>query len=195
MFKFIKSSNKIDNWYNHPNPEIAFWGRSNVGKSSLINRLTNNHKIARVSKKPGRTQMINFFENSQKNVFVDLPGYGYAQLSQSKINEITKMIEEYLTNRTNLFKIYLLIDSRLGITKNDENTILYLQRINLPFVLIYTKYDKLNQRERNILNNKIKNDLVTFNIKKYFIISSENGFGIENLKNEISNEFGVQDEK
>ncbi|UWV84654.1 hypothetical protein NW066_03340 [Mycoplasmopsis felis] len=105
------------------------------------------------------------------------------------------MIEEYLTNRTNLFKIYLLIDSRLGITKNDENTILYLQRINLLFVLIYTKYDKLNQRERNILNNKIKNDLVTFNIKKYFIISSENGFGIENLKNEISNEFGVQDEK
>ncbi|MBN4083491.1 YihA family ribosome biogenesis GTP-binding protein [Mycoplasma sp. CSL10137] len=189
MFRFIKSSNKIDNWYKHNNNEIAFWGRSNVGKSSLINSIVDNKKLARVSKTPGRTQMLNFFENEFGAVFVDLPGYGYAKLSKEKIDQMMKMIEEFLIKRENLVKLYLLIDSRHSITKNDENVIEFLNKINLEYTLVFTKADKLRQKDKNTLIKSIKTNRDKFKFNKYFIVSSETKAGINELVLDINQAF------
>ncbi|TQC54788.1 ribosome biogenesis GTP-binding protein YihA/YsxC [Mycoplasmopsis cynos] len=181
MFKFVKSATNPSNWYEHNNYEIAFWGRSNVGKSSLINLIVQNKKMARVSKTPGRTQLINFFENEYGAVFVDLPGYGYARVSIAQAKNMMLMVEKYLETRQNLKNVYLLIDSRHGITKNDQKIIEYLLKINLSFILIYTKIDKLNQREKSKLLKGINESQKIYGKFKYFIISSETGFGINEL--------------
>ncbi|QKT05260.1 ribosome biogenesis GTP-binding protein YihA/YsxC [Mycoplasma sp. OR1901] len=189
MFKFVKSSNKPENWYEHNNNEIAFWGRSNVGKSSLINSIVDNKKLARVSKTPGRTQMLNFFENEFGAVFVDLPGYGYARLSKEKIDQMMKMIEEFLIERKNLIKIYLLIDSRHSITKNDENVIEFLNRIGLRYTLVFTKADKLKQKDKSSLLKSIKLNRDKFKFDNYFIVSSEAKTGIDQLISDINQTF------
>ncbi|TDV24166.1 GTP-binding protein [Mycoplasmopsis mustelae] len=187
MFKFIKSSTQKSDWYQHNNYEIAFWGRSNVGKSSLINALVGNKKMARVSKTPGRTQLLNFFENENKAVFVDLPGYGYARLSKTKIQTMMHMVEEYLINRENLKAVYLLIDSRHGISANDKNVIEFLCKINLMFIPVYTKADKLNQKEKNQLLKRIKAERQQFQFDNYYIVSAETHFGVNELAESVSN--------
>ncbi|MGZ9755414.1 ribosome biogenesis GTP-binding protein YihA/YsxC [Mycoplasma sp. 394] len=181
MFKFIKSATNKSNWYEHSNYEIAFWGRSNVGKSSLINALVNNKKLARVSKTPGRTQLLNFFENNKGAVFVDLPGYGYAKVSKTQQMQMMQMIEDYLINRKNLRCVYLLIDSRHSMTQNDKNVVEFLYSINLPFIPVYTKADKLNQKGKSKLLKNIKSEMQQYNFNKYYIVSSENNYGIDNL--------------
>lgn len=189
MFKFVKSATNESNWYQHPNYEIAFWGRSNVGKSSLINAIVSNRKMSRVSKTPGRTQLLNFFENENGAVFVDLPGYGYARVSIEQSKKMMLMVENYLETRKNLKHIYLLIDSRHGITKNDDVVINYLKNINLPFTLIYTKADKLKQKDKSKLLKDIKASQLTYGSFKYFIVSSETGFRINELMNDINENF------
>lgn len=181
MFKFIKSATNKNNWYNHNNYEIAFWGRSNVGKSSLINAIVSNKKLARVSKTPGRTQLINFFENDSGAVLVDLPGYGYAKVSQEQAKSMMLMVEDYLENRKNLKLLYLLIDSRHGITKNDAIVLDYLTTIKLPFVLVYTKCDKLRQKDKQTLLKSIKQAYETYGKFKYFIVSAQNNTQINEL--------------
>ncbi|WP_027121245.1 ribosome biogenesis GTP-binding protein YihA/YsxC [Mycoplasma leonicaptivi] len=186
MFKFIKSSTNIENWYQHSNNEIAFWGRSNVGKSSLINAIVGNKKLARVSKTPGRTQLINFFENNHGAVLVDLPGYGYAKISIEQSKKMLVMIEEYLVKRKNLKHLYLLLDSRHGVTKTDVGILDFLYKIKLPFTPVYTKCDKLNQKEKNILLKSIKKAQEEYGFNKYFIVSSQTFFGIDQLINNIN---------
>ncbi|VEU76415.1 ribosome biogenesis GTP-binding protein YihA/YsxC [Mycoplasmopsis columboralis] len=194
MFKFVKSSSNRSNWYDHSNNEVAFWGRSNVGKSSLINALTNNSKLARVSKTPGRTQLINFFENEFNAVFVDLPGYGYAKLSQTQKQQMMLMIEEYLTQRPNLVNLFLLIDARHGLTKIDMQIIQFLALNKITFSVVYTKIDKLKQSEKSKLIKNNQQWSKECNFSNTYFVSSETKFGIADLSNFITQILGENDE-
>ena len=170
-------------------PEYAFIGRSNVGKSSLINALCNNNNLAKISGKPGKTQLINHFIIDNSWYLVDLPGIGYAKVSKSKRIEFKRMIENYLINRRNLMCLFMLIDSRHKIQKIDEDFMRWLAIEEIPFVIVFTKKDKLNQ---NALNQNIKQYkqhlLNTWNkLPDIFITSAEKKEGLEEIKKFISN--------
>ena len=144
---FVGSFKKTDQCPEEVLPEFAFIGRSNVGKSSLINMLCEKKGLAKVSQTPGKTQSINFFKVENKGNIVDLPGYGYAKVSKSDREEWEKMIRYYLQNRTQLTCLFVLIDSRVTPQKNDIDFIAKLGAWNVPFALVFTKADKLNQLE------------------------------------------------
>ena len=127
-------------------PEIAFIGRSNVGKSSLINLLTGQKGLAKVSATPGKTKLINFFLINDKWHLVDLPGYGYARVSQRDRREFSKAIAGYLEHRPNLRGVFVLIDSRLSPQPIDLEFLHWLARRTVPFALIFTKADKLKPK-------------------------------------------------
>jgi GTP-binding protein len=127
-------------------PEYAFIGRSNVGKSSLINMLCNNDKLAKTSGTPGKTQLINHFNIDNKWYIVDLPGYGFARVSLASRKKWEKMIEDYLRKRENLVTVFILIDSRHSPQKNDLEFVNRLGEWQIPFCLVFTKADKENQR-------------------------------------------------
>lgn len=139
--KFIISSPKLDLCPNFNMPEIALLGRSNVGKSSFINGITNNSKLAKTSNKPGKTRLINMFEFDEKYIVADLPGYGYANVTKAMQDEWQKNLEEYLLNRKEL-KLYIqFIDSRHEIQKNDLQMQDWLAYHNLPSIVVATKID------------------------------------------------------
>jgi GTP-binding protein len=127
-------------------PEYAFIGRSNVGKSSLINMICNNDKLAKTSGTPGKTQLINHFNIDNKWYIVDLPGYGFAKVSLASRKKWEKMIEDYLRKRENLVTVFILIDSRHSPQKNDLEFVNRLGEWQIPFCLVFTKADKENQR-------------------------------------------------
>ena len=128
-------------------PEYAFIGRSNVGKSSLINMLVGNKTLAKTGAKPGKTQLINHFEINHSWYLVDLPGYGYARISKTSREKWSKMIEEYLLYRENLMNVFLLIDSRIPPQAIDLDFINFLGLNGIPFTIVFTKIDKGKQRE------------------------------------------------
>ncbi len=125
--------------------EYAFIGRSNVGKSSLINALVNKKNLAKTSGKPGKTQLINHFLINKEWYLVDLPGFGYAKISKSKRAQFHDMISEYLLNRTNLMCLFVLIDSRHSPQKIDQEFMQWLAENSIPFVMVFTKADKLGK--------------------------------------------------
>jgi GTP-binding protein len=127
-------------------PEYAFIGRSNVGKSSLINMLVGNDKLAKTSGTPGKTQLINHFSINDEWYIVDLPGYGFAKVSISQRKKWEKMIEDYLRKRENLANVFVLIDSRHSPQKIDLDFVNSLGKWQVPFCLVFTKADKENQR-------------------------------------------------
>ena len=133
-------------------PEYAFIGRSNVGKSSLINMLVGNDKLAKTSATPGKTQLINHFNINDEWYIVDLPGYGFAKVSQSERRRWEQMIENYLRKRENLVTVFVLIDSRHSPQKIDLEFLDRLRKWDVPFCLVFTKSDKENQRtvSRNV---------------------------------------------
>ena len=124
-------------------PEYAFIGRSNVGKSSLINMLTNNKKLAKTSATPGKTLLINHFMINNEWYLVDLPGYGYAKRSKKEINKLEQMIQGYILQREQLVNVFVLIDIRLEPQKIDLEFIQWLGESSIPFALVFTKADKL----------------------------------------------------
>lgn len=142
--QFIKSSVLLQQCPPPDKPEFAFIGRSNVGKSSLINMLTRKKELAKTSSKPGKTQHINHFEIDGQWYLVDLPGYGWSKVSKEKKIAWGKMIEDYLINRENLACLFVLIDSRLEPQVIDYEFILWLGENSIPFVLAFTKTDKLS---------------------------------------------------
>ncbi len=180
MWKFIKSSSNKDNWLNHNNKEICFIGRSNVGKSSLINALANNNKLAKTSKMPGRTQLINYFQNENGLIIVDLPGYGYANVSIRIQEEMFGMIDQYFKENKPEF-VFLLIDSRHGITEKDNQIIRHLINLKHNLVFILTKTDKAKQSE---IAKNIQNDY--FSIYPFFKSSINNSKLIHDIKQFIN---------
>lgn len=148
---YLISSPSVDKCPKPDRPEYAFIGRSNVGKSSLINMLCKKKEVAKISASPGKTQMINHFDviSSDKKQWylVDLPGYGFAKVAQAQRKSWKKMIEEYLKQRENLVTIFALIDSRIAPQKNDLDFMNMLGQWQIPFALAFTKADKISQKE------------------------------------------------
>lgn len=128
-------------------PEFAFAGRSNVGKSSLINAVTGCPKLARASNTPGRTQEVNFFEQKDRFFIVDLPGYGFAKAPEDKVQVWTRLIHDYLRGRQQLRRVFLLIDIRHGIKSVDENIMKMLDKAAVSYQIVLTKADKVSQSE------------------------------------------------
>ena len=169
-------------------PEFAFIGRSNVGKSSLINLLTGNKKLAKISSTPGKTQLINHFVLNDEWYLVDLPGYGYAKASKSARSTWEKFIADYLTKRKTLMNIFVLLDSRLEPQKIDMEFINWCGEKQLPFVMVFTKIDKLSSSalQKNLLKFK-KEMLKTWEeLPPIYTTSSVSGFGNEPILNYIS---------
>jgi GTP-binding protein len=164
-------------------PEIAFLGRSNVGKSSLLNALVG-EKAAKVSQTPGRTRAINFFQlfeegkSKRKFIFADLPGYGYAKISKSISAEWPKFIEPYLAERPTLALCICLVDSNIPAQKGDEMLIDWLRSVGRDFAVVATKADRLsgNERVRNL--NALKRDL---GVDSLLAVSSKTGYGLKEL--------------
>jgi GTP-binding protein len=140
--KYVISSPTFDKCPEPTKPEYAFIGRSNVGKSSLINMLVNQKNLAKTSGTPGKTQLINHFIINEKWYIVDLPGYGYAKRSQTDRNRWEQMIEHYFKKRENLVNVFVLIDARHAPQKNDLEFVNQLGRWEVPFTLVFTKADK-----------------------------------------------------
>jgi GTP-binding protein len=149
--EYVISSPSVDKCPSPDRPEYAFLGRSNVGKSSLINMITNKKELAKISSSPGKTQLINHFEitsNDKKNWYlVDLPGYGFAKVSQAQRKNWKKMIADYIRKRENLVTLFLLVDSRHSPQENDLKFVNQLGEWRIPFALVFTKTDKINQKE------------------------------------------------
>ena len=146
--RFVVSSSDVDQCPKASSAEYAFIGRSNVGKSSLINALTNNKKLAKTSGTPGKTKLINHFVINESWFLVDLPGYGYANVSKKERNEIKKLIHGYFEKRTQLVNTFVLIDSRHEPQKIDVDFINMLGEKQHPFSIVFTKIDKLSEKQR-----------------------------------------------
>lgn len=145
--RFIKSSSAIEQCPLPQKTEFAFIGRSNVGKSSLINMLTGRKSLAKISSKPGKTQLINHFEIDSSWYLVDLPGYGWSKVSKQKKADWGVMIEEYLLKRENLACLFVLIDSRLEPQNIDYEFITWLGKQGIPFAMVFTKTDKQSKNK------------------------------------------------
>lgn len=165
--------------------EIAFVGRSNVGKSSLINTLTNRRKLVKVSGTPGKTRLINFFTINNKLYFVDLPGYGYAKVSKSEKATWGKMIEQYLINRPELKKVALLVDCRHKPTGDDVMMHDWIKHYGYEIIVIATKKDKLTKNELQKSSKVIKETLKLGKEDKILFFSSLKKEGKEELLEEI----------
>lgn len=140
--EFVKSFDTVSKMQDNKIPEFAFIGRSNVGKSSLINMLCGNKELAKTSSVPGKTKLINQFEINDNLYFADLPGYGYAKVSKKERSKFEKLIEDYILYRKNLFCLFILIDSRIIPQKSDIAFINNCGENNIPICLVFTKTDK-----------------------------------------------------
>lgn len=161
-------------------PQIAFVGRSNVGKSSLINTLLNRKKIARVSQTPGKTRTINFYEINKQFYFVDLPGYGYAKLSKQEKSNWASIMEEYFVYARDLKHVFVLVDSRHEPKPDDIQMVEYINHYNIPLSIIATKSDKLSRSNQIKSINEISKTLKV-NKNNIFMISSLKKTGQEEI--------------
>ncbi|MFD1553765.1 YihA family ribosome biogenesis GTP-binding protein [Putridiphycobacter roseus] len=179
--EFIISNSDISRCPAPTLPEYAFIGRSNVGKSSLINMLTNNKKLAKISSKPGKTQLINHFLINKTWYLVDLPGYGFAKIAKSQREKWERFVKEYVLTRENLLNLFVLIDSRIPPQKIDLEFMEMLGENGVPFSMIFTKMDKLSSsKSKKMLLDYQKEMLKTWEeIPPYFMSSSISGEGKE----------------
>ena len=182
---FIISNTDVNKCPEPNKPEYAFIGRSNVGKSSLINLLVNKKNLAKTSGKPGKTQVINHFLINENWYIVDLPGYGYASVSKQKRTDFAQIIKQYLTKRKNLMSVFVLIDSRLNPQKIDIDFMAWLGELRIPFVICFTKQDKLSKSESEINLMNYKKEMLKYweYLPQFFKTSSSKNRG----KNEILN--------
>lgn len=164
-------------------PEVAFVGRSNVGKSSLINMLTGSGALAKVSGTPGKTQLINHFLINNSWYLVDLPGYGYARTSKSTRAGFSKMIQNYVIRRETLYCLFLLLDCRHAPQKNDMDFLYWAGSNNVPLALIFTKSDKLSARalQENMTLYESHLKEMWEDLPPRFVTSSVNGYGREEI--------------
>ncbi len=177
-------------------PEIAFAGRSNVGKSTLINKLFNRKGLARVSAVPGKTATINFYQ-CDTVTFVDLPGYGYAKTAKSELHRWRDLINGYLQAERDLRAVLLLIDMRHPPTKDDLQMVDFLMDTEMPFAIVLTKADKLNRTERTKRLAALPNEIPQFDEMNVTVFSSMTGEGVPELRaliEEITVDTPEQDE-
>lgn len=160
-------------------PEIALAGRSNVGKSSFINRLINRKALARTSSKPGKTQTLNFYLVNQQFYFVDVPGYGYAKVSKKEREKWGKMIEEYLTTRDTLRLVIMLVDFRHEPSKEDLQMKEFLEYYQIPYRIVLTKVDKISRSKWNKHLSMIRKAFNKPPEQLFLLFSSETGEGKE----------------
>ncbi|GAB4141219.1 MAG: ribosome biogenesis GTP-binding protein YihA/YsxC [Bacteroidia bacterium] len=177
--KFLISSARLSQCPSDHLPEYAFIGRSNVGKSSLINMLCQQSALAKVSAKPGKTQLINHFLINNNWYLVDLPGYGYAKVSKSKREEFDKMISSYILGRKNLQCVFVLVDIRIKPQELDINFMENLAESGVPFVIVFTKSDKLSSNARKAQVEAYKSTMLEEweEFPAYFVTSSETKSG------------------
>ena len=185
--EFVMSNSDVAKCPKNKLPEYAFIGRSNVGKSSLINMLTNRKSLAKTSGKPGKTQLINHFIINKNWFLVDLPGYGYARVSKSSKKVFQKFITAYFSKRTQLVSAFVLIDCRHEPQKIDLEFMQWLGENQIPFSIIFTKADKLNKTKLpKSIEAYIKEMLEYWEeMPNYFITSSSSGLGKEEMLNYI----------
>ncbi len=157
--EFIKSASKKDEFIVDDLSQVAIVGRSNVGKSSLINLLTNNSKMAKTSSMPGRTRLVNYFNVNKQFYLVDLPGYGFAKASKNLTSAWDSVMNDYFTDNEKLKLVLVLIDSRMLPTDLDMQMMDYLAENEIPAIIIMTKTDKLNRSEINLNKDKISKTL------------------------------------
>ena len=176
---FVISNTDIEKCPKERIPEYAFIGRSNVGKSSLINMLTGRKSLAKTSGKPGKTQLINHFKINDNWFLVDLPGYGYAKVSKKNRSIFAKFIYEYLEKRENLICTFVLVDSRHEPQKIDMLFMEWLGQNQIPFVIVFTKMDKLSSSQLNKNITKYKTEMLKTweDIPQTFRSSAESGLG------------------
>jgi len=169
--------------------EYAFIGRSNVGKSSLINAMVNHKHLAKTSGRPGKTQLINHFIINKEWYLVDLPGFGYAKISKSMRAEFHDMISEYLLNRSNLMCLFVLIDSRHKPQSIDQEFMQWLAEKGIPFVMVFTKTDKLGKvaLAKNIGTYKVEMQKTWEELPQIFITSAEKKTGMQEIADFIEN--------
>lgn len=161
--------------------EIAFAGRSNVGKSSLLNKLFNRKSLARVSSVPGKTITINFYDVDGYK-FVDLPGYGYAKLSKSERDRFGELMEGYFQSGRNIKLVVQLVDMRHKPSQDDFGMIEFMKQMNIPFIVICTKADKLKVKEFKKREQEIKEELSMVDSDLIIPFSSQNGLGLDKIK-------------
>lgn len=161
--------------------EIAFAGRSNVGKSSLLNKLFNRKSLARVSSVPGKTITINFYDVDGYK-FVDLPGYGYAKLSKSERDRFGELMEGYFQSGRNIKLVVQLVDMRHKPSQDDFGMIDFMKQMNIPFIVVCTKADKLKVKEFKKREQEIKEELSMVDSDLIIPFSSQNGLGLDKIK-------------
>ena len=185
--EFVVSNSRADMCPQTHLPEYAFIGRSNVGKSSLINMLTKNPKLAMTSSTPGKTLLINHFLINKEWYLVDLPGYGYAQRGKKMMEKIQKLIEYYVLDREQLTCLFVRVDSRLDPQRIDLEFIEWLGENGIPFALIFTKADKQSAGKTKVNVNRYLEKLKEQweELPPYFVSSSENKIGREEILNYI----------
>ncbi len=185
--EFVISNSKPDACPKPDRPEYAFIGRSNVGKSSLINMLTGHNSLAKTSGTPGKTQLINHFMINDEWYLVDLPGYGYAKASKGERKKWEEFIQRYLSNRENLINTFVLIDSRLAPQKIDMEFMAWCGEKNIPFAMVFTKIDKLSSSALGKNMAAYRKEMLKFwdELPPIFTTSAESKFGQEKVLNYI----------
>lgn len=186
--EFVGSFEKESQCPKDKMPEYAFIGRSNVGKSSLINMLMARKELARISSTPGKTQTLNYFQINDRWRIVDLPGYGYARISKTMRRKWKKMINQFLLHRRNLVCVFTLIDSRHELQANDLEFINELGTNQIPFVIVYTKTDKLKALEVDDNIEQIRKGLLEHweSLPQQFVTSANTGEGRDEILDFIS---------
>lgn len=191
--KFIASATRPGNYPPPGLPEIAFAGRSNVGKSSLINTLLKRKKLVKTGSTPGRTQLLNFFEVNESLIFVDLPGFGYAKVSRELRNKWAKMIETYLVKRRILKGVVMILDIRRIPGPRERESLEWFYMNNIPLLLVATKADKFS-RQRRIRQKKEIAQALSVDQDAIIVFSAKTGLGRDDVWESIVDLCGLEEE-
>lgn len=191
LSEFIKSAKDTNNLVKDDFYQFCFVGRSNVGKSSLINYICNRKDIARTSKTPGRTRLVNYFLINKSFYFVDLPGYGFASGNKKEVSEWQSLIESYLLQNTKLLTVFVLMDIRRGATDMDKQMINFLYAYKIPFCVVATKCDKITKSN---IKSQIRKMALGLGLAEGNIIptSSEKRFGKNEVLELVENKLNIE---